>query len=97
MRAVNDYEEAVMNKKNGAAKHIGAFFRSEWGNQITGADGEKIEDVCRTRAKYQMWRKRHDCAKCKREKCIHNSGEHFTTMERGQLVCEKEAAEGGAE
>lgn len=97
MRAVADYEEAVMNPKGMAKKGItteslGIFFRSEWGNQITGADGEKIEDVCRLRAKYQMWRKRHECTKCKREKCIHNSGEHFTTMERGQLVCEKEDA-----
>lgn len=98
MRAVNDYEEAVMNqKKNGITKSVGAFFRSEWGKQITGADGEKIEDVCRTRARYQMWRKKHECAKCKREKCIHRSGEHFTAMERGRIVCEKEAAEGGEE
>lgn len=97
MRAVNDYEEAVMNQKNGITKSVGIFFRSDWGNQITGADGEKIEDTCRLRAHYRMWRERRGCSKCKREKCIHNSGEHFTTMERGQLVCEKEAAEGGAE
>lgn len=99
MRAVADYEEAVMNPKGMAKQGItteslGIFFRSDWGNQITGADGEKIEDVCRLRAKYQMWRKRHECTKCKREKCIHNSGEHFTTMERGKLVCEKEDAGG---
>ena len=102
MRAVADYEEAVIKPKGMATKGItteslGIVFRSAWGNQITGADGEKIEDVCRLRAHYRMWRERRGCSKCKREKCIHNSGKHFTTMERGQLVCEKEAAEGGAE
>ena len=99
MRAVSDYEEAVMDPRGSERKGIttdlvGNFLKGDWGSLITGIDGQKIEDVCRLRARYKMWRKRHDCNKCKREKCIHYSGEHFTTMERGRLVCQKEDVSG---
>ena len=88
MRTVNDYEERIKGKASTA--DLDSFLESSWGEMITGADGKKIEDVCRLRAHYSMWRDAHKCNKCKRQKCVHISGEHFTTMEKGRLVCLKE-------
>ena len=90
MRAVNDYEEAFLKNDTADMGGLEHFFESEWGELITGCDGEKIEEVCKLRAKYREWRDRHKCGKCKRQKCIHYDGTHFTTMEKGRLICLKE-------
>lgn len=95
MRAVGDYENAFSRGDKDDMAGPEHFFESDWGELITGCDGEKIEEVCKLRAKYREWRDKHKCRKCKRQKCIHYDGTHFTTMEKGKLVClkEKEAKE----
>ena len=88
MRTVNDYEERIKGKASTA--DLDSFLESSWGEMITGADGKKIEEVCTLRAHYSMWRDSKKCNKCRRQKCIHFDGTHFTTMEKGRLFCLKE-------
>ena len=90
-RAVQDYEQAIMDKKKSEMARLEKWFTSEWGQQLSnGIDGHKIIEVCRVRAKYKLWRKDKKCSKCKRITCIHRRGEHFTAMEKGDLHCLKE-------
>lgn len=72
-------------------EEIESFFKSDWGELITGADGQKIIDVCRIRAKYKSWRRNKKCSDCKKVSCIHNSGTHFVAFEKGNHKCLKEA------
>ena len=65
------------------------FFKSEWGELITGADGQKIMDVCRVKAKYMKWRMETGCTKCKRTNCPHENGNRFVTWEKGDKRCRK--------
>lgn len=90
-KAAEDYVERI--KEYGSTKDLDHFFESEWGEMITGADGKKIEEVCRLKARYAIWRDEHNCGKCSRKNCIHYDGTHFTTMEKGRIFCLKEAKE----
>lgn len=88
--AVNDYMNTV--RLGGKTEVIEQFLESEWGELITGVNGKAIEAVCTLRGEYAAWRDDKECGRCKRTKCIHNDGTHFTTMERGELTCLKEEA-----
>lgn len=87
-RTVEDYVNRIMGF--GKTEDLDHFLESEWGELITGADGKKVEEVCRLRGRYAIWRDDHGCAKCKKQHCEHYSGEHFTLLEKGKLTCLKE-------
>lgn len=93
MRAVGDYAVAYeKNDRDGkdGMDALAHFFKSDYGEMITGADGDKVMEVTEHRTIYKMWRDKKKCAKCRKQNCIHFSGEHFTTMDRGELTCPKE-------
>lgn len=81
--------ELLLSEYDREDDEIMEFFKSDWGELITGADGQKIIDVCRIRARYKVWRKSKGCFKCKISECIHNSGSHFIAFEKGDKTCLK--------
>lgn len=88
-RAVTDYIDRVRDGED--TKALDLFFESDWGELITGADGKKVEEVCRLKAKYSLWRDAQGCAKCKLDRCAHFRGTNFTAIEHGTPKCLKEA------
>lgn len=76
------------------------FLRSDYGQMITGADGDKVISVCRTKARYNAWRKAHGCGKkktCTRTRCRHYTSVHFLDIDKPGLSCPKEKEETDAE
>lgn len=86
-RAIDDYEEAVLKQDYYKIAALERFFQSDWCDELTnGVDGKEIIRSLKVQIKYKEWRKQHKCGSCKKN-CIHRSGQHYTTFERGNLFC----------
>ena len=89
-QAIKDYERGAPHWRTKTDKELEDFFKSDYGETISGADGDKVIEVCKVRAFYGLWRGKMGCPKCKKKEyaeCVHRGGTHFTAFERQELEC----------
>lgn len=95
MQAAADYKKAyILDPHSYRTKKLEEWFHSKWAQTLLGnADADNIIFALQIQAKYDEWRKRKKCNTCnskRYKRCIHRSGKHYTSMERGELHCLKE-------
>jgi hypothetical protein len=60
------------------------WFYSEGYRRLTSIPGEAVVRAVKEQAPYDVWRKRHGCASCKRDSCAHKQAYLWTDFRDGK-------------
>jgi hypothetical protein len=60
------------------------WFYSEGYKRLTSIPGEAVVRAVKEQAPYDVWRKRHGCASCKRDSCAHKQAYLWTDFRDGK-------------
>lgn len=54
IQAIDDYKIALIDRDNGEIRHLENFFLSDWGEMLSGCNGELIIEIVRKDIKHNV-------------------------------------------